>query len=232
MDNVFILQKEYLKSIDGIMIKYIMDKYVSWYLDRYVIEGEPLTLKSKEKIIPVGNLDFVQSYLSKPMKPEEVPEELRIFLKRDYFIAKGKDISYQYRNVNYFFKDADTLKKWNNALNPYDLSLDDDTNYVVSERVQFDSEYRVFVYDDEILGVQYYLGDPLLFPDAQYIKDVVYAYNGPEAFTLDIGIHKGHTDIIEVHPFVSCGLYGFLDREIIPMLKKGFEWYSEKPINK
>ena len=228
MDNVYLIQKEYAKTIDGIMVKSIMDKFEKWMLDRHVIEEEEYSLLSRERLIPVGNIPFVQSFLEKKMKPIEVPDELRRFLKREYFICKGQDVPKEYLNNKYFFKDADTLKKWNNALNPYDLNLNDNTNYVVSERVQFDSEYRVFVHEDEILGVQHYLGDVLLFPEAEYIRDVVYNYNGPAAYTLDIGIHNGETDLIEIHPFACCGLYGFYDRDIIPMLKKGFEWYQNQ----
>ena len=226
MDNVFILQKEYTKSIDGFIIKDIMANYANWYLDKFIIEGDNYSLLKREKLIPVGNLIFVQQYLDKKMKPIEVPEELRKYLNREYHIIKGKDIPNEFKNENYFFKDADTLKKWNNALNPYDLTFDKETNYVVSKRVIFDSEYRIFIYDNEILGLENYLGDILLFPDIDYIKDIINNYEGPNAYTLDIGIHDGKTDLIEIHPFVSCGLYGFYDKNIIPMLKEGFNWYE------
>lgn len=226
MDNVFILQKEYIKSIDGFIIKSLMTEYVNWYLDKFIVEGDDYKLLKREKLIPVGNLIFVQQYLDKKMKPIEVPEELRKYLNREYHIIKGKDIPDEFKNENYFFKNADTLKKWNNALNPYDLTFDKETNYVVSKRVMFDSEYRVFVYNNEILGLKNYLGDILLFPDINYIKDIINNYRGPNAYTLDIGIHNGKTDLIEIHPFVSCGLYGFYDRNIIPMLKEGFSWYE------
>lgn len=226
MDNVFILQKEYIKSIDGFIIKSLMAEYANWYLDKFIVEGDDYKLLKREKLIPVGNLIFVQQYLDKKMKPIEVPEELRKYLNREYHIIKGKDIPNEFKNENYFFKDADTLKKWNNALNPYDLTFDKETNYVVSKRVIFDSEYRIFIYDNEILGLKNYLGDILLFPDIDYIKDIINNYKGPNAYTLDIGIHDGKTDLIEIHPFVSCGLYGFYDRNIIPMLKEGFNWYE------
>lgn len=160
------------------------------------------------------------------MKPIEVPEELRKYLNREYYILKGKDIPNEVKNENYFFKDADTLKKWNNSLNPYDLTLDDNTNYVVSKRINFDSEYRVFIYENEVVGIKNYLGNILIFPDVDYINTIINEYNGPAAYTLDIGIYNNKTDLIEIHPFVSCGLYGFSDKCIIPMLEKGFSWYK------
>lgn len=227
MDNVFLIQKEYAKTIDGIMIKSLLKRYASWYIDRFVLEGEKLDLSEKESIIPVGNLLFVKKYMPK-MQPLEVPAELRHLLKREYFICKGRDIPKEYLNEKYFFKDADTLKKWNNALNPYDLDIKPETNYVVSERVAFDSEYRVFIHNNEVLAAQHYLGNPLVFPNPNVINEIAYTYKGPKAYTLDIGIHGNQTDLIEIHPFVSCGLYGFYDKEIIPMLKDGFDWYKEK----
>ena len=227
MDNVFVLQKWYTETTDGMLVKNLMERYSNWYLDKYIVEGDDYTLLPRETLIPVGNIPFVQKYLDHKMRPLEVPEELRSFLEREYFVCKGKDIPKKYLDREYFIKDADTLKKWNNALNPRDLCLEKETNYVVSERVFFDSEYRVFVHDRDILACQHYLGDPLVFPDAEKIKDVVRVYDGPQAYTLDIGIHDGKTDLIEIHPFACCGLYGFNSRQIIAMLKKGFDWYKE-----
>lgn len=226
MDNVFLIQSEYAKTIDGICITSLMKNYASWFLDRHMTGDIPPILMDRETLVPVGNLVFVQKFLNKKMIPLEVPEQLRKYLEREYFICKGSDIPKECLNERFFFKDADTLKKWNNSLNPYDLSINPETNYVVSERVSFDSEYRIFVHEGEILAAQHYLGDALVFPDAKKIREIVHYYDGPKAYTLDIGIHNEKTDLIEIHPFVSCGLYGFYDKEIIPMLKDGFEWYQ------
>lgn len=231
MDNVFVLQKDYIETIDGYAIKYIISNYAKLFLDEFIFEDDNYINLKKKSLIPVGTLDFVQSFLDSKMKPLEVPEILRDFLNREYHILKGKDITDRFKNGNYFFKDADTLKSWNNALNPYDMTLEDDTNYVVSRRVEFISEYRVFVYNDEIQSIQNYLGDVTVFPNINYIKEIVDSYsnisNKPHAYTLDIGIHNNNTDLIEIHPFVSCGLYGFYDKNIIPMLKEGFSWYKQ-----
>ena len=227
MDNVFLIQTEYSKTIDGRNIVSLMGRYANWYLDKFVI-GEEASLLPREKLIPVGNIFFVQSFLEKHMEPLEVPKPLRKYLEREYFICKGEDIPKEYLCTEYFFKDADNLKAWNNALNPHDLDIKPDTNYVVSRRVEFSSEYRVFVHEKEILAVRHYLGDPLAFPDPGKLREVVSIYEGPKAYTLDIGMHGGKTDILEIHPFASCGLYGFYDKEIIPMLKDGYEWYERE----
>ena len=51
MDNVFVLQKEYIKTIDGYIIKSIMSEYATWYLDKFIIEGDDYTPLKREKII-------------------------------------------------------------------------------------------------------------------------------------------------------------------------------------
>ena len=41
----------------------------------------------------------------------------------------------------------------------------------------------------------------------------------PKAYTLDIGVNKKDgTFVIEVHNFFSCGLYGFSDHKLLPLM--------------
>ena len=49
--------------------------------------------------------------------------------------------------------------------------------------------------------------------------------DSPLSYTLDVGINNNGTFIIEVHPFVSCGLYGFSDYRILCyMFENGFNY--------
>jgi hypothetical protein len=44
------------------------------------------------------------------------------------------------------------------------------------------------------------------------------------AYTLDVAMLKsGRSVVLEIHNFVSCGLYGFDDAAIIPMLINAFK---------
>lgn len=241
MDKIFVIEKEYAtKNIDGIHLRYLLAKLSKYHLDKMMVmtieEAHNIT---GEKVIPVGDIEFVQSFLPEKMLPLEVPACLRRFVARDYDIMKGCEIpnDIMENQGNYFFKDADTLKKWNSSLEIGDVGrfIESDTNYVVSRKVNFLSEYRVFVFEDEVQACQYYIGDPLLFPERKYIETLVSEYSNhkhPEAYTLDVGIFENKsgycTDIIEVHPFVACGLYGFSDRCIPEMLEAGYEWYKNQ----
>jgi hypothetical protein len=75
------------------------------------------------------------------------------------------------------------------------------------------------------------LGDFASFPDLQQIQTVIEVYqDAPPAYTLDIGLIKGGTwGVIEVHPMVSCGLYGFRHHQsLIPMMVQGFRWMVDQ----
>lgn len=230
MDTLYEIDKTYIENnIDGKLIYSLIRRFSSWYCDSYRIMPTRFKDDRKWNVVPVGDLDFVSNYVG-DVKPIEIPECLRKFVKREYKILKGSDIPREKQNKDYFLKDADHLKRWNNSLEYKEIDLKPNTNYVVSKRVDFKAEYRVFVHNDNILACQPYLGEPLVFPNSDYIEMVVNEYSKhdhPKAYTLDIGIHHDVTDIIEIHPFVSCGLYGFYDKEILPMLKDGFDWYKK-----
>lgn len=95
------------------------------------------------------------------------------------------------------------------------------------------------------LGASY---DFWLLPDREEVEKMVseYSYVGgplnkisvnggnPPAYTLDVAViernNEYKTAVLEVHNFVSCGLYGFNHPAILLMLKKGWEWEKKRAI--
>jgi hypothetical protein len=92
--------------------------------------------------------------------------------------------------------------------------------YMFSEPIDIVSEYRCFVYNNRLLGINNYSGDFTIFPDTDTIIEMIGEYtDSPIAYTLDVGvIESGETVIIEVHDFFSCGLYGFADMKNLPTM--------------
>lgn len=92
--------------------------------------------------------------------------------------------------------------------------------YLVSDIVNIESEWRAFVFNNELVGLQNYLGNFTLFPEVELIKFMMEEYTDcPPAHTLDVGINKvDGMFLIEVHNFYSCGLYGFNDYGILPQM--------------
>lgn len=196
--------------------------------------------------IPVGTIEFVYKFIdtqiktngSKEICPLNVPVELFPYAGRNiynfsldsvdsrikvYEKLKEKDVIW--------IKSNDQIKSPNNG--PYspqniiDKSLFPDGEYQISEDVDdLVSEYRCFVYNDRLVGIQYYSGEFTCFPDVSQIMSILtdyqYSYgygSAPQAFTLDVGVTKTNkTIVMEVHEFYSCGLYGFSDYNVLPYM--------------
>lgn len=236
MDRLYVLQKEYLEdryNIDGDVILKLLKLYGTRNLDKFIVADE-YTEKPGYKTVMVGNLEFTGACNTKPI---EVPVSLRKdkYLNRQYDIQLGKDIT---DTKNKFIKDADTLKSWNNLLYlglDRDVSefIEPDKHYVVSEILDIMCEYRVFVYRDQIQSIQCYINNKLIFPDLDLIKEMIEDYKSdskrPKAYTIDVCIDtRKKTSVLEVHNFVSCGLYGFQDEILLNMLADGYDWVTSR----
>ena len=195
-----------------------------------------------KEAIPVGSISFVRIYLGlvhniKKLTPIEVPSILRKdkYLKRKYRILEKKDLP---KEGVYFLKSASKLKSFtytgeiSNIVNSTNNFLNEEL-YVISDKIDIVSEYRCFILNDIIKGIQYYDGDcteTLSKEDINLIKEMVIEYlkddSRPKAYTLDVGIIKDKgVAILEVHTHSSVGLYGYDDEALPYHYKFGFEWY-------
>jgi hypothetical protein len=180
--------------------------------------------------VPVGSVEFVLSWMKRfgiPVpKPINVPEELFGFVNRGIFNGPHYDMDDILDKR--FVKSNDHIKGFKEVIdNTYDLP---EGNYQFSEVVDIESEWRVFVYQGKLVGLQNYSGDFTMFPDMDIIRHMTYYYkSAPIAYTLDVGVFDEKTFVIECHDFFSCGLYGFADHKIYPyMLYRWFHEYLNK----
>ena len=121
--------------------------------------------------IPVGSIQFVEKWLQRchgieRINPIEVPKFLRggRFVKRQYRIVPFEEVP---RKGRYFIKDVSVLKKFSytgevselfNGM--YTNALDPTHMYQVSEIVNIESEYRVYIIDGNIEAIcNYKLAD-------------------------------------------------------------------------
>lgn len=196
--------------------------------------------------IPIGSINFVRAWLKyihgiRKMVPIEVPETLREkkYLCRDYKIIPKNELP---ESGSYFIKNADTLKLFSNIGEIPNKDSLPEGNYVLSEIKMIASEWRVMVMDDEILGIQFYNGDPLILPsrrEVNKIKEMVLKYmfdkERPRAYSMDVAViddqstkHGHNLMLIEIHPFASLGLYGFYSEKIPWMYHFGFDYYLKE----
>jgi hypothetical protein len=97
-------------------------------------------------------------------------------------------------------------------------------NYQISGLIDFLSEWRVFVFDKKMVGLQNYSGDFTKMPNIDNVQHMMEQWkSSPRAYTLDVGIvdqngFPGLTKVVEAHDFFSCGLYGFADYKLLPYM--------------
>lgn len=194
--------------------------------------------------IPIGTVEFVYAFIdkfikengSKEIRPLNVPEELFEFAGRkigNYIIGDDKDIREQlyneYSDTDYFYLKSNKHIKSdiNNAYKADEIlytNVIPNGEYQISEYIEIVSEYRCFVYNDRLVGIQYYSGNFDVFPDADTIYEMLEKFkydngNAPQAWTLDVAIDdNGKTIVMECHEFFSCGLYGFNNYNKLPYM--------------
>jgi len=180
--------------------------------------------------IPVGTVEFVTKFLEcfycLTPKPINVPEELFLFTKRHIF--NGTEAYFPHCGKS-FIKSNDKIKSTCGIFNQSETINLPAGNYQFSDVISIESEWRAFVYDGKLVGLQNYAGEFTLFPNVRVINEMIRAYDSaPVAYSLDIGINGNDTFVIEVHDFFSCGLYGFNDVKYPTMLYRWFWQYVQK----
>ena len=191
--------------------------------------------------IPVGSVEFVNKFLeyigSSPMRPVNIPLEMQmpLFLQRRYAKCASSEVTTKFdewQANKLFIKSNQYVKTdYTGIYSKRDIEsspkiLENLGNEcIVSEPVNFISEWRCFVHKGELQGMQCYQGDFWTQPNQTFIEACIdSAPDRLESYTLDVGVmDDGGNAIIELHNFVSCGLYGFDDSCILQMLTTAFK---------
>ena len=214
--------------------KAVTVKYINSGVDDKTFYFKP----HHEHYVPVGSVEFVTSWFKRfydhTPKPINVPESLFEFGDRSIFNGTEKNIP---KNGYYFVKSNDQIKRTPQLLNcdTRDGIFFPTGNYQFSEHIDIESEWRCFVYQGKLVGLQNYSGDFTMFPDVNQIQTMIKAYKStPIAYTLDVGVKPvlevdgsffNKTFVVEIHDFFSCGLYKFSDHKIYPHML--YRWYHE-----
>lgn len=202
-------------------------KYQNWYYNEvkydYYLTDDIFRLDF-QNYIPVGSVEFVldfykQYYGIENIKPINIPNELWKFeyLRRNIIhYSELEDTSYL-PSSQCFVKSNDKIKGFANIIKYKDIPKGD---YLISDLINIVSEWRAFIFNKKLVGLQNYSGDFTVFPDVDLIDRMIKNYkSSPKAYTLDVGInYDDGTFLIEVHQFFSCGLYGFADYRILPQM--------------
>jgi len=152
------------------------------------------------------------------------PKELEIFMGRSVGISTiGKIIHRGISSDPKFIKPV-LPKKFTAFLtsdedaysNLYNVEYNE--KVYVSDIVEFISEWRVYVKNDEIVRICNYSGKTMVFPNANVIRTMIKCWKGPCCYALDVGIVGDQTKLVEVNDFYSIGNYGLFPTEYVEML--------------
>ena len=201
-------------------------KYQNWLRGNKSIKSRFTDEKTFPGYIPIGSVEFVCKYLSDYFnlvpEPKNIPVELlnEKWTGRNVINGTEKDIIGEN-----FVKSNDKIKSFTEICNSAP-----EGNYQISDIINIESEWRGFVYEGKLVGLQNYSGEFDVFPDVNKIRQMISAYTSqPIAYTIDVAVTGSDTVIIEVHDFFSCGLYGFSNHRILPfMFSKWFNSYINK----
>lgn len=150
------------------------------------------------------------------------PESLLPFLKRNLWETTVKELLMDCRNDHFtpcFVKPKTETKAFTGFVlrsshNSYKLfGLPNNLSLHCSEPVNWVSEWRVFVVQSEIVGINHYSGDPERSVDLEIIESAVKMLeNTPEktaGYALDFGVlDSGETALVEWNDGFSLGAYG------------------------
>jgi hypothetical protein len=104
------------------------------------------------------------------------------------------------------FKDAADLDRLLVPRESFPVIVED-FPVLAQEPVSFKSEWRVFVIRGVIVGINFYQGDPLLYPSAGLINLAIGAYTqAPAGYSADFGgTDRGDTLLIEINDGYALG---------------------------
>lgn len=191
--------------------------------------------------VPLGDIpnisEWLEFFYGKKMQPIEAPKILRRpeFLNRNYTILQARNLHGLLQDKQFFIKNCSKLKAGScnadvpTALKTMFTDIKETDWFVISDIVDVQSEWRVYVIDEKIVNICNYDGKPDIMPDVNVIKKMMAMYhtvNHPKSYVLDVMLHDGKTSILEIQPFCAVGLYSTLwDRRLLLGYKQGIQWY-------
>ncbi len=163
----------------------------------------------------VGDIWAALKKLGLPMPaPIDYPEELKPWLGRN---VQRTTMGEMRRSVERVFIKPVSEKLFTGFVWHSDMgdqiraaTVPDEAELWVSDCVVFESEYRCFVKDGELLGVRIYKGDWAKAPERRVVEAAISAYkSGPRGYSLDFGVtDDGRTLLVEVNDAYALGHYG------------------------
>jgi D-alanine-D-alanine ligase-like ATP-grasp enzyme len=158
------------------------------------------------------------------------------YLGRNVFEASFEEVE-QYDQFPFFIKPLRDHKlftgyvvKSKHDLLQAKLRCRPESRLIVSEVVDFVSEYRCFVLNGRLIGSKNYTGDFTVSPDYSFIESAIRDYNNqPAAYSIDFGVTQdGRTLLIEMNDAFGLSAYGLNKIAYCKMLEARWDEISKR----
>lgn len=239
-------------------------KYQLQNLGVEIIDFDGTNLKSLDKYnfslrtdIMIGSVEATTLFFKKcEIKAPAYlgyPESLQEYLGRKITSTIVGDLT---NDFPYFIKPKNDVKLFTGTLceNENQLKLfksqypvTNETELLLSEPLDFLSEYRCFIHKGQLQGIHWYKGDFKIFPNINHVEKMIELYkDAPVSYTLDVGVipfvdelgyaeHQGFihdTVLVEVNDMWAIGSYGFDAQKYVRMTIDRFqEIYRNSLVN-
>lgn len=154
--------------------------------------------------------------------PLNVPPELMKYVKRDYKVITMGELRANPKPP-LFIKPSDFVKGYNltekfsagvfkneSSIRMFFGFVPDDFRIVISEVIEMVTEFRCFVNNGKLVGIQRYIGDFTKFLNPEIVKQAIADYtSAPRCYTIDFAVtDSGDTVLIELNDLWSVSHYG------------------------
>lgn len=164
---------------------------------------------------PVGNIDFVEHFIGKVVKPDYYPEWTKSLWHRTIFYSESKKV---FLDKGLFVKPADKNKRFKGIKTKGSYSGSKKPPYIVSTLININhslGEWRLYVENGKIIFCGWYseleIEEQKL--DIYYINEVQKLIPNNWCGTIDVGFLKtGELVLIECNNPYSCGWYGKIEQ--------------------
>lgn len=198
-DSTLDISTELLNAIDYYMYNF------GEYID-YELSDEPVEVEDFMNTCPVGSINFVHGYFEKHNLKIPAPLNIPKPLWKHSNLNPRLLVGEAELDKPMWVKSTEQFKHEHNG----EQKSIPAGEWQVTDMVDILSEWRGFVFNDRLIDCKCYSGDWDRVPDRKYINKAIDLWRGaPFAYTIDVGVLKNKTCIIECHNFYSCGLYGF-----------------------
>lgn len=195
-----------------------------------------LPLRRAKCIVPVGSIQFINWYLHQQgmgaLQAMNIPPELNYapFLGRHIFqnVRKAELPKLETQYGSLLVKPGLHPKRFPLTRTQYRDEIPDDEPLFVSQELKEPilAEWRIFIMRGRIIAARPYFLEQWICPDRTIVLEMASALQSRSAVALDVAaLANGRTVVIECHPFIACGLYGFEGPDMLKMAKAA--WMEE-----